>query len=76
MEEADNELLGALVTALRAMQAHSATEIPTLVADMKQKTHLLMDELERLALTGCLDDFIDVMVNRMVESDQPDRSVC
>jgi hypothetical protein len=57
------------------MLVHSSTEMPTLVADIKQRIHLLMDDLERFALTGRLDDFIDVMVSRMAALDQPDRSV-
>lgn len=42
VDEADYELLGALIIDLEAMLVHSSTEMPTLVADIKQRIHLLM----------------------------------
>lgn len=76
VDEADTKLLGALLTVLKAMQACTATEVPTLVADIKQNIHQLMNDLERLALSGGLDDCIDVIVDRTATLDQLNRIVC
>lgn len=75
VDEADHELLGAFLPVLEAMLAHSPSEMLTLVADIKRKLHILMDDMERLALTGRLDDFIDAAVNCMATLDQSDRIV-
>ena len=75
-DEADYELLGALTAVLGAMRAHSSTERPASVADTRQKMQFLMEDMKRLAMTGRLDEFSDVIVNRRATVDQPDRTVC
>ncbi|KAF3038007.1 hypothetical protein E8E12_008818 [Didymella heteroderae] len=70
-EKSDHKLLGTKVSVLEALRAHSSTDVPMFIADIKQKTHLLMDDLERLALTGRLDEVIDVIAKYMVAVEKP-----
>jgi hypothetical protein len=75
MVEATHELLGVLITVVDAMRAHSPIDVPAFVADVKRGMHLLKEDLERLVLTNRLDEFIDLVVNRIVALDQHDATV-